>query len=123
MGFRAFQADQSLFIYKDDIIIIIYVDDILLFGKDKQLVATAKKQLCDIYEIRDISNLDIYLGMKIHCDRIKRILRFNQTDYIRKILDTYGFGDGTLYKTFMDSKAIYIMNADAQADEATVKDY
>jgi hypothetical protein len=61
--------------------------------------------------------------MKIHRDRAKGILRFNQTDYTRKILDTYDFGDETLHKTPMDSKAIYTMDDDGQADEATIKNY
>ena len=77
MGFRASQADQSVFIHKDDMIIIIYIDDMLLFGKDKQLVASAKKQLYDTYDMQDIGDLDTYLRMKIHRDRAKGVLHFN----------------------------------------------
>ena len=40
------------------VVFIVYVDDILLFGKDKHLVASAKQQLCNTYEMRDIGDLD-----------------------------------------------------------------
>jgi transposase InsO family protein len=123
MSFRACYADNSVFVHENGVVIIVYVDDMLLFGKDKQLVATTKRQLNDAYEMRDMGDLDTYLGLKVHRDRTKRVLRVNQTDYTRKILDTYGFGDGALHRTPMDSKAIYTMNANGQADEATVKEY
>ena len=36
LGFRVAQADYSVFIHEDNnVIIILYIDDILLFGKDK----------------------------------------------------------------------------------------
>jgi Reverse transcriptase (RNA-dependent DNA polymerase) len=54
MGFRACQADCSVFVHQNGVIIIVYVDDILLFGKDKQLVTPAKQKLCNAYEMRDM---------------------------------------------------------------------
>ena len=53
MGFRVCPADSSVFVHDDGVVIIVYVDDMLLFGKDKQLVASTKKQLC---EMRDMSD-------------------------------------------------------------------
>jgi hypothetical protein len=124
LGFRVAQADCSVFIHKDNnVVIIVYVDDILLFGKDKQLVTSVKQQLCDTYEMRDLGDLDTYLGMEIHRDRAKGVLTLCQTTYTRKMLDAYGFGDGALHKTPMDSKAVYTVNADEQADEDVVKEY
>jgi hypothetical protein len=73
--------------------------------------------------MRDIGDLDTYLGMEIYRDRVKRVLTLNQIAYTQKILNTYGFGDGALYKTPMDSKAVYIINTEGQTDEATLKDY
>ena len=70
-----------------------------------------------------MGDLDTYLGMEIHRDRANGILSLNQAAYTRKILETHGFGDGALYKTPMDSKTVYTVNAEGQADEATVKDY
>jgi Reverse transcriptase (RNA-dependent DNA polymerase) len=81
MGFRACQADCSVFIHQNGVVIIVYVDDILLFGKDKQLVTSAKQELCNAYEMRDMGDLDTYLGMEIHRDRAKRVLTLKQTAY------------------------------------------
>jgi hypothetical protein len=122
MGFGACQADCSVFVHENGLIIIVYVDDIILFGKDKQLVAHAKQDLCNAYEMRDMGDLHSYLGIEIHRDRAKGVLTFNQASYTRKILETYGFGDGALHHTPMDSRVVYTPNTE-QADEATIKDY
>jgi hypothetical protein len=57
--------------------------------------------------MRDLGDLDTYLGMEIHRDRAKGVLTLHQTAYTRKILDAHSFGDGALHKTPMDSKAVY----------------
>ena len=123
MGFRTCQADCSVFVHPDGIVTIVYVDDILLFGKDKQLVASTKKKLCGAYEMRDMGDLDDYLGLEIHRDRAKGILSLTQSTYTHKMLDVYGFGDGALHKTPMDSRAIYTANTEEETNEANVKEY
>jgi hypothetical protein len=100
------------------VVIIVYVDDILLFGKDKHLVASAKQQLCNTYEMRDIRDLDTYHGMEIQHDRAKGVLsriHLQDTRHIR-------FRRWGLHKTPMDSRAACTPNAHGQADEMMVKD-
>jgi hypothetical protein len=124
LGFRVAQADCSVFIHKDNnVVIIVYVDDILLFGKDKQLVTSVKQQLCNAFEMRDMGDLDTYLGMEIHRDRAKGVLTLCQTTYTRNMLESYGFAEGALHKTPMDSKAVFTIRTDGQADEEEVKEY
>ena len=61
--------------------------------------------------------------MEIHRDRAKGVLTLTQSTYTHKMLDAYGFRNGALHKTPMDSRAVYTINTEGQADEATVKDY
>ena len=49
IGFRAYESDRSVFVNNAGIVIIMYVDDIVLFGKDKQAVASVKTQLTNTY--------------------------------------------------------------------------
>jgi hypothetical protein len=51
---RVLPGKWVLKIKQNEVIIIVYVDDILLFGKDKQLVTPAKQKLCNAYEMRDM---------------------------------------------------------------------
>src|SRR5271154_1425084 len=61
--------------------------------------------------------------MEIHRDRAKGVLTLTQSTYTHKMLDAYGFRNGALHKTPMDSRAVYTINTEGKADEATVKDY
>ena len=56
-----------------------------------------------------MGDLDNYLGMEIHRDRAKGVLTLTQSTYTHKMP--------------MDSIAVYTINTEGQADEATVKDY
>src|SRR5437588_4564559 len=56
--------DSSLYI-SEDLIVILFVDDILLFAKNKDTILTAKKWLTNEYKMTDLGDLKQFMGMQI----------------------------------------------------------
>ena len=66
-GFIQSYADTSLFTYNkgsDFLALVIYVDDILLAGKNLSLINHFKQQLDITFSIKDLGHLNYYLGIE-----------------------------------------------------------
>ncbi|KAJ3704083.1 hypothetical protein LUZ61_007788 [Rhynchospora tenuis] len=86
-GFHASQYDPSLFICHisgQSIFILIYVDDILITGSDKNLIQSCISHLHTKFALKDLGNIHYFLGIEaLHCSNG---LFLNQTKYIENIL-------------------------------------
>jgi hypothetical protein len=56
------------------IILIVYVDDILLVSRDKNLLYETKEYLSSNFDMKDISDASYVLGIEIQRDRTKGVL-------------------------------------------------
>jgi hypothetical protein len=65
------------------------VDDIVLLGKDKELLNQFKEALLERYEIRDLGDLSWFLGIRITRDWDKGKLWLCQDSYINKIATSF----------------------------------
>ena len=68
MGFKQCVLDNCLFVKhigEEIYLISLYVDDILIAGTDLNEVARIKQQFTDHFEMKDMGELNYYLGMKI----------------------------------------------------------
>jgi Reverse transcriptase (RNA-dependent DNA polymerase) len=77
LGFKPLDADASVF-HKKGVIITIYVDDLLITGKDRKEIDALKKALNHRFKMSDLGLVNFYLGMTITRDRINRTLRLGQ---------------------------------------------
>lgn len=68
-------------IKKDEIYILIYVDDLLICGKSKENIK-CKKLLSDRYKMKDLGKIKEYLGININYNYLENELLLNQTKYI-----------------------------------------
>ena len=81
----------SLYINKEiDIIITMWVDDLIIFGKDMASINDLKAQLNEEYEMKDLGELRYFLGIQVHRDRERKIIHISQSVYNRTILERYG---------------------------------
>ncbi|GKD46688.1 retrovirus-related pol polyprotein from transposon TNT 1-94, partial [Tanacetum coccineum] len=67
-GFTRSYADTSLLTYKkgyDFLVLLVYVDDILLTSNNITLIHYFKKQLDLTFSIKDLGNLNYYLGIEL----------------------------------------------------------
>jgi len=77
-SFTKTSTDHCVFVKNhengESIILLLYVDDMLIVGKDKAKIATLKKALSKSFAMKDLGGVKKILGMKIVRDRSKRML-------------------------------------------------
>ena len=89
LGFRPLNADLSVFA-KDDMIIAIYVDNLLICGAERKEINKVKDALKAKFHMSDLGPVSFYLGMAVTRDRGNKILRLGQQAYLEKILKDHG---------------------------------
>ena len=85
-GLTRSNEDASLYISKD-LIILIFVDDILLFSPSKERILEAKQWLLNEYKMMDLGDLKQFLEMQIFRDRKPKTTFVGQERYFQKVLE------------------------------------
>lgn len=92
-NFTKTSADHCVFVKNyengESIILLLYVDDMLIVGKDKAKIAALKKALSKSFAMKDLGAVKKILGMKIIRDRLKRMLWMSQEEYLKKVLERF----------------------------------
>jgi len=78
---------------KDFIILLLYVDDMLVAGPNKDRIKELKAQLAREFEMKDLGLANKILGMQIHRDRNNRKIWLSQRNYLRKVLRRFNMED------------------------------
>jgi len=81
------------------IILLLYVDDMLLFSPSANRVTTIKHLLRAKYKMTNLVPVHCFLGIEIVRDRSRRILHIRPQRIVRKLLATLGFSDCNSYWT------------------------
>ena len=80
------EADHCVYIKRYDqgkyIILLLYVDDMLIVGHDKNKINRLKKDLDSKFAMKDLGPTQQILGMQIMCDRKNKRLWLSQEKYI-----------------------------------------
>jgi hypothetical protein len=71
------------------IFLILYVDDILIMGKDIPSLQKVKAYLGKCFSMKNLGEAAYILGIKIYRDRSRRLLELSQSAYIDKILKRF----------------------------------
>ena len=104
LGFQWLTADAGVFIHKHQgktVIAIVYVDDAMFFGKDKQYVAHKKKQVMNTWECRDLGDASEFLHMWIK--HRNGTIEIDQTDYLDKVLKRFNMENAKIAPTPLPS--------------------
>eukprot|EP00253_Pinus_taeda_P030043 PITA_30043 len=75
------------------IYLVLYVDDMLLVGNDKELIQDLKIHLSSKFDMKDLGATNYILGMDIKRDLAKRKLWLNQRKYVKTILLRFNMQD------------------------------
>ncbi|KAH9715183.1 hypothetical protein KPL71_020951 [Citrus sinensis] len=97
LGYNRLSSDHCAY-YKrfednDFIILLLYVDDMLVAGPNKDRVQELKAQLAREFEMKDLGPANKILGMQIHRDRNNRKIWLSQKNYLKKILRRFNMQD------------------------------
>ncbi|KAJ4721959.1 Retrovirus-related Pol polyprotein from transposon TNT 1-94 [Melia azedarach] len=92
-GYQKTTSDNCVFVQKfsgdDFIILLLYVDDILIVGKNVCRINALKKQLSKSFAMKDLGAAKQMLGITIERDRSARKLYLSQEKYIQKVLQRF----------------------------------
>ena len=79
-----------------------YVDDLLIFGDNKNHVKEVKRTLSRQYKMTDLGAVQRFLGLRIRRDRNTRVIDIDQEDYIQSVLERFNMADCKPVGTPMD---------------------
>ena len=104
-GFSRSNENSSLYI-SGDLIILIFVDDIVLFSKNKEAIRKAKGWLSEAFRMVDLRSLKLFLEMQIDRNRGERTMFVGQERYATKVLERCNMESCHGCKTPVDTKLV-----------------
>lgn len=105
LGFKKSKNDYCLYILiikNETIFVILFVDDLLICGKNKRKIDEIKKALSKRFCMKDLGKVDRYLGIKINYNCNKGIMTLDQSEYIESLAIKYNLENAKLYRTPME---------------------
>ncbi|KAL0286293.1 UNVERIFIED_CONTAM: Retrovirus-related Pol polyprotein from transposon TNT 1-94 [Sesamum radiatum] len=102
----------------DFVIICLYVDDMLIFGSNLQVINETKSFLNSQFDMKDLGEADVILGVKIR--KTENGFSLCQSHYIEKILKKFGCHDEIPVRTPYDPSACLKKN---KGDSVSQADY
>ncbi|GAA0171470.1 transmembrane signal receptor [Lithospermum erythrorhizon] len=89
-NFKRTQVDHCVYVKGfcngEFIILLLYVDDMLLVGKNIKKIADLKENLSKDFEMKDLRHAKHILGMEIRRDRAQGRLWLSQEEYVKKVI-------------------------------------
>ncbi len=86
-GLEQLQTDNCIF-YKDNLLISVYVDDMLIISRFENEINNFKTNLQMKFKSKDLGQLKFILGIKVHYTKNGSII-LNQKQYIDKIIKKF----------------------------------
>ena len=85
LGCTCLLSDSGLFFNKErNLIIIVYVNDVLFLEANKRDISSLKERFMKIWECRDLGDTNEFLHMRI--TRSKGCILIDQKEYLQKVL-------------------------------------
>ena len=99
LGFERIHSDAGVYVLRQrggnqtEIILILYVDDLLLMGNDLSMINKIKKKLGEAYHMKDLGATQSYLGIRITRDHAHLCIWIDQEAYIDSALSQFRLMD------------------------------
>ncbi|XP_070005633.1 secreted RxLR effector protein 161-like [Nicotiana tabacum] len=97
---EGFVIQENKMIGSDCVIICLYVDDILIFGPNVNVINKTKNFLSSKFEMKDLGEADVILGVKIK--RTSYGFSLSQSHYVEKMLKRFNCFDVAPVRTPYD---------------------
>ena len=105
LGFVQTASDPCIYYQKTDkdiVYIGVYVDDIILAGRDEKRLQEIKGDFSKKFDIKDLGELKYFLGMKVVQDKGNNYIWIGQPAYTKNLLKSYGMQDSNPTSTPVD---------------------
>ena len=96
IGFKSLKSDPCVHIYSEGgaiYVLTLYVDDVLLLGKDRKVLERIKWKLMGRFSMTDMGDVSLVLGMEVTRDHTKGTVTVTQENYVKSLLERYGMGN------------------------------
>jgi hypothetical protein len=96
LGFTASDFDPALYLrWRADglTLLLVYVDDLLILCACLRMLKVLKEQLMGRWKMRDLGEVQYYLGLNVKRDRQSRRLWISQPKYIAGLVNRYDVGE------------------------------
>ena len=113
LNFRSFVSDVCV-LKRDNLIIVVYVDDLIIIGKTENEIDQTITKLKDEFELRDLGNLSFILGVEFTISN--DTIRLSQKKFIKEIVNEFGQENAKPVKTPLDSNQKLTKNGGATID-------
>ena len=104
LGFTRRKANHCVYfkLIGDHVIyLVLYVDDMLLVGNDKEIIQDLKTQLSSKFDMKNLGATNYILDMEIKRDWAKRKLWLNHRKYAKTILQRFNMQDSKWVKVLI----------------------
>ena len=81
------------------IIVAVYVDDLIILSNNLKEIEVFKREIKKLYNVKDLGELSLILGMRWERNRVERKSNLKQTNYIQEILEKFGMQDCKVVST------------------------
>jgi hypothetical protein len=93
-GFVVNEADKCVY-YRfgggEGVILCLYVDDILIFGNNENVIKEVKDFLSNNFEMKDLGVADVILNIKLHREEGNGGVSLVQNHYVEKVSNRFGY--------------------------------
>jgi hypothetical protein len=91
-GMIVTESDHSVWVSQDrNLILALYVDDIVLFARDMQAIQWMKGILNTNFNMKDLGPISTVLGIRVRRDRARKVLWADQSHYVKDILKEFQY--------------------------------
>lgn len=90
LGFEKSLSESTLYIKKADdeiLVVSLYVDDVLITGRSKELIGKFKKEMKYVFQMTDLGRMTFFLGMQVHQKQNETFL--SQHKYAKEVLKKF----------------------------------
>jgi hypothetical protein len=116
-GLSVFPEDQSIWVDQArNLILTLYVDDIVLFAREAQVIRRIKAFLADRFYMKDLGPIHTVLCIRVQREMAQRILRIDQIYYIQDMLKEFQHEDYRTVSTPADGYE-YFQSGTVQGSE------
>jgi hypothetical protein len=106
-GFSVNEVDQCVYYSHgggQEVILRLYVDDILIFRTSFHVINEVKTFLCQSFDMKDMGETDFILNMKLI--KGENRITLMQSHYVEKVLSHFGYKDSKPFPTPYDPSLI-----------------
>ena len=119
-GYKRSDTDHCLYTKQAKdvslLILILYVDDMLIAGKNIHEVDALKSKLNATFDMKDLGEANPILGMRIVRKRGKKFIFLSQSGYIDKVLKCFNMEGGKALSTPLPSYVKLSLNDSPKSD-------